>query len=155
MCDDFFVQNDCTEFCDRRKTIVARDKGEKRKYIVINKAGSVFCKVRVDGCLITKGKKCDYLILNCDKNLAIFVELKGSDLLKAVEQIESSLNQLLKHLKIFTIYVRIVTSKVNAPDLRTTKLIHLRKRLKKINKDNIIKFNYLIIRNLEIQEIFE
>lgn len=131
MGNDYFEQHQCTDFCDDRKEIVARDKREKRIYKIINKTSKKFCLVRVDGCLIIEGKKCDYLIVNCTDQSAIFIELKGSHLPEAAEQIDASLTQLQKHLPEFTIYARIVTSKMTAPDLNSSQITKLRKKLKK------------------------
>ncbi|ACK72489.1 hypothetical protein PCC7424_4118 [Gloeothece citriformis PCC 7424] len=151
---DYFEQHQCTEFCDNRKEIVARDKGEKREYRIINKDSKKFCKVRVDGCLLTEGEKCDYLILNCTDLLAILVELKGSDTLKALGQIDTSITKCQNYLLDFTIYARIVTSKVNTPDLRSTKAISLKKRLKKLNKSEDKSEEYLMIRSQKFEEKF-
>lgn len=50
-------------------------------------------KVNVDGCQITDGIRCDYLILDHCHN-EYFVELKGKDLPHAIEQLEATIQQL-------------------------------------------------------------
>lgn len=50
-------------------------------------------KVYVDGCQITEGVKCDYLILDHCHN-EYFVELKGKDLPHAVKQLKAAIQQL-------------------------------------------------------------
>ncbi|QEI42272.1 hypothetical protein BMF77_02879 [Dolichospermum sp. UHCC 0315A] len=32
MCNDFFRESECQEFCDTRKTIVVKDSGNKQEY---------------------------------------------------------------------------------------------------------------------------
>ncbi|MGD9978347.1 MAG: hypothetical protein AB7S54_10485, partial [Bacteroidales bacterium] len=70
------------------------------KYIYENDSLDTLSKYRVDGCLINDDdSKCDYLLLNCTKEVSYFVELKGSDLIKAVEQIDRSIDILHKDFK--------------------------------------------------------
>ena len=47
----------------------------------------------------TDTKKCDYLLVNWDGGVAFFIELKGSDFNKAVEQVHTTLKQLWTHIK--------------------------------------------------------
>ncbi len=96
-------------------------------------------KYRVDGCLINdEDFKCDYLLLNCTKETSYFVELKGSDLIKAVEQINRSIDILHKDFKEYSVEARIVLTRVNTTDLKSTKLIRLESKLKKL-KGKLIK----------------
>ncbi len=46
----------------------------------------------VDGCQITNGVRCDKLLI-CEDN-EYFIELKGSDVKHAIEQLKASINQL-------------------------------------------------------------
>jgi hypothetical protein len=94
MCNDLFRKSECKEFCDTRKTIVVRDSGNKQEYRVTNDNGKEICKIKVDGCLIKEGERCDYLILSCEDKSAFFVELKGHDLKKAIAQINSSITHI-------------------------------------------------------------
>lgn len=71
---------------------------------------------QIDGTIITKGNKCDYLVLakqneNPQDNnwKAIFVELKGTDVEHALEQLDASMsNSKLKHSSINERHARIV-----------------------------------------------
>ena len=76
----------CNE-CDNR-AIFAR-KENKRSFRVKNSSKRYINEVRVDGCLIKSGKKCDWLYeIECQNTNEIFyVELKGKDLNHALEQI--------------------------------------------------------------------
>lgn len=133
MCNDLFRESECKEFCDTRKTIVVKDSGNKQEYRVTNHKGKEICKIKVDGCLIKDGEKCDYLILACEDKSAFFVELKGHDLQKALGQIDSSLTKVITEIKEFNIYARIVLNRNPTPDINSSVEIKLRKRLKKHN----------------------
>ncbi len=86
----------------------------------------------VDGCLISDDKpKCDFLLLNCTKKIAYFVEIKGSDLSRAIEQIDRSIDLLHKDFQEFSVEARIILTRVNTVDLRSSKFIRLEKKLKK------------------------
>lgn len=91
-----------------------------------------FCRVEVDGCLLTskeKGdNKCDYLFIHCQKEEFYFVELKGTELMKAIEQLDKTVRALKKKLhKDFPkqFYAFIVCS--NVPKAASTK-VNLAKR---------------------------
>lgn len=67
---------------------------ENRKKFVINKPADIpVCKVQVDGCLITSQqvRKCDYFFeVGTIPKRYFLVELKGSDLSGAIEQLVST-----------------------------------------------------------------
>ena len=73
------------------KLLVVKER--KSKCIFSNPNQHLLTKITVDGCQITEGVKCDYLILDHCQN-EYFVELKGKDLPHAVEQLEASIQQL-------------------------------------------------------------
>ena len=63
--------------------------------------------------------------------MAYLVELKGSDLLKAVKQIDASLNALRLQEEL-AINARIVLTRVNSIALRDTQYLRLKKRMKSL-----------------------
>lgn len=63
-------------------------------FILENKNRQKFLKVRVDGCQIVKGCKCDYLLVNTVTGDEYFVDLKGKDVGHALEQLEGALTKL-------------------------------------------------------------
>ena len=123
---------------EQRKTVVCTDKGSKVKYIYKNKSLSFLSKYKVDGGLITNGSKCDYLLLNCNKRRAFFIELKGCNLIKAVEQIDRSVDLLKSYISEYSIFARIVLTRVNTTDLKNTKLVKLKKKVESL-KGNLVK----------------
>ena len=50
-------------------------------------------RVRVDGCVITDGPRCDYLLINGD-SVEHYVELKGSDVRHALVQLEATIKKI-------------------------------------------------------------
>jgi hypothetical protein len=139
----------CFEFVDQKNKIVSfSDRKSKTKYIYENDSFDSLTKYRVDGCLINdEDFKCDYLLLNCTKEVSYFVELKGSDLIKAIEQIDRSIDILHKDFEEYAVEARIVLTRVNTTDLKSTKLIKLEGRLKKLNGKLIKQTRQLIERN--------
>lgn len=139
----------CFEFVEQKNKIVTcTDAKSSTKYIYENDSLDELTKYRVDGCLINDdNSKCDYLLLNCTKEVSYFVELKGSDLIKAVEQIDRSIDILHKDFKEYSVEARIVLTRVNTTDLKSTKLIRLESKLKKLNGKLIKKTRELTEKN--------
>lgn len=66
---------------------------------------------RVDGEVYSKAdtaSRCDYLLLNDSKADAYFIELKGSDIKKAIQQIESTIAEILPSIQTYTVYPRVI-----------------------------------------------
>ena len=124
----------CFEFQhEARKIVPFKDKG-RSTYIYINRSSAHLAKYRVDGCLMTDGVKCDYLLLNCEKKQAYFIELKGSDVIHAIEQIDRSIDQLKSELPGFACFARIVVTRVNTTNLeKNSKFLKLEKKVRSLN----------------------
>ena len=70
---------------------------ENGKQFRIEKPNNInLCKVQVDGCLINNNDvlKCDYLFKICQTNQVFLVELKGTDVIHAINQIVSTYEQI-------------------------------------------------------------
>jgi hypothetical protein len=107
--------------------------GAKTECRFSNENGKVISKYIVDDCLLRirrREEKCDYLFTIDDLNSAYFIECKGSDVLKAVRQIQSSINIMEADLTGYILKGRIVSTKVYSPDLRTQAYTKLRERLR-------------------------
>lgn len=66
---------------------------------------------KIDGGVFPKGttpQRCDYLLLNDVKKDSYYIELKGSDIPKAVQQIDSTVDLISSSLPGYKIYRRIV-----------------------------------------------
>ena len=64
---------------------------EKRSCMTFRNAGrSRVRRIRIDGCVLKDEPACDYLLINsCDEER--YIELKGSDVRRAFEQIENTI----------------------------------------------------------------
>lgn len=139
----------CSDFIKcKRKIVSFTDSSSRTEYVYQNSSLDTLSKYRVDGCLIRdNGPKCDYLLLNNTKNILYFVELKGSNLIKAVEQIDRSIDILHKDFKECSVEARIILTRVNTIDLKSTKLIKLESKLRKHNGKLVKQTRKLIEKN--------
>jgi hypothetical protein len=126
---------DCTLCSDGKKITVQEN---KRKYILNNLSAQQVCKIQIDGCVIDdqNQRKCDYLIIVCKtedaKEEMYFIELKGKDLISAVEQLTQTI-EYFKPQIIGKVFARAVLSRVPNPksienDSRVKKLRSLLKK---------------------------
>ena len=98
-------------------TITHQEKGKEYRYEY--NTGETFLKIHVDGGLVQDNtEKCDYLLLNTtgmETNKtnyhAIFIELKGSDIIKACKQLLETITMFSPMLKPANMHARIVVSK--------------------------------------------
>ena len=133
----------CKTFCNHfefqhedRKIVSIKDKGHPAEYRYINQSANHLAKYRVDGGLISDNEaKCDFLLLNCEQKQSYFIELKGSDLIRAIEQIDRSIDKLKSYLPGFAFFARIVLTRVNTTDLKSAKFLSLEKKLKTLKGD--------------------
>jgi hypothetical protein len=126
---------------------VCEDRGIKTRYIYENKDGDHLSKYSVDGGLIAdNGAKCDFLLLNCDKQNSYFIELKGSDIIRAIEQINRSIDVLRSKLTDFSVFGRIILTRVNTIEIKDIRYFRLQKRLKQLQGD-------LLQRSRELREM--
>jgi hypothetical protein len=89
--------DDCLVFEDKRTLNVCEEK--RTKITFYNATGEMVAKIRVDGCVIADNtvKKCDYFLLCATIKKAILVELKGKEVVTAIEQLSATLdNEKLK-----------------------------------------------------------
>lgn len=68
---------------------------ENKMTIIFNNDNKHSCThYRVDGCMITKGDKCDGLLCDETANTDYFYELKGTDVHHGIKQLRKSIEQL-------------------------------------------------------------
>lgn len=122
------LRHDCS------KDIPLREPREKRLYRLLNKDGKEIVVYKIDEGLIkgNKTKKCDYGIYT-ENDFLILVELKGADLNQAIDQINETMNILLKspNVRVKTLKARVVMSKVRVPSIQSTKEKQLKQLLQK------------------------
>ena len=81
------------------------------KHIGRNVSGHEIRQFKIDGEVIAKNAdtaRCDYLLLNDEAKRAYYIELKGSDLEKAIQQIEATVQMFQTSLPGYTTYKRII-----------------------------------------------
>lgn len=82
-------------------------------------------QIQVDGCLLSsKDEKCDWAFKIDSKNKVIYVELKGSNIKKAISQIDSTLEKTMNFFKNNEKECFIISSRVPAisHEIRVAKL---------------------------------
>lgn len=126
-CRDLIFSDTCRDYtgCDREHCCEENGK----KYRIYNEDKKDIRVYRVE-CLIDSGRRCDKLVLNCRDSVAYFVELKGTDLDEAVDQLGASIDQLKRRIDGWTIYARVVMSRVKAPAYQNNKYQKLDKLLR-------------------------
>ncbi len=89
--------------------------------------------VKVDGCEIKTGKRCDYL--HSAKQVDRFIELKGQDIKAALEQIETTIPQLKTKGNAIKSYIICTRNPLSAAEIQSMQYKHR----KKWNSELIIK----------------
>lgn len=100
--------------------IISRDKRNPQYHKGINVAKNHVTHYKIDGIVIDSGNRCDYLLINEEKQNAYLIELKGSDLVKAAVQLESTEKILKADLSDYSIYYRIVANKCKTQKIRSS-----------------------------------
>ena len=131
---------------------------ENKKKFTLNNAAD-FIKVQIDGDILLSNDKttrCDFLFYkeeNLKRLIEIFVELKGIDILKALEQLENSIQMFAKSSNQYAMAVvtkMIVTTAIQRKmdDLTKKKKVKLHIKVKSLQCDYNTQTNSLeAIRN--------
>ena len=124
----YILRHDCS------KNVPLREPKENRTYRLLNNSGKEIIVYKIDGGVINNDDvlKCDYGIY-VENDLLILIELKGMDLSHALDQIDSTINVLLKqpNIKVKKLNARIVLSKIGVPRITASKENKLKQLLHK------------------------
>lgn len=124
----YILRHDCC------KEIQLHEPGKSQTYRFHNKSGKEIVVYKIDSGLINNKavSKCDYSIYTED-NWLYLVELKGADLNHALDQINSTIEILIKEprIKVKKLNARIVLSRVSIPRITASKENKLKKLLHK------------------------
>lgn len=109
------------------------------KHIAHNNCGHYVRQFKIDGKVISKTdtttERCDYLLVNDTRKDAYYIELKGSDLIKAIQQVEKSIMMFRASLPDYKVFMRIIyhsgTHQMQNSDVLNWKKKHI--------KDAVIK----------------
>ena len=102
------------------KQIVSRDKGNRQYHKAINAEKEYVTHYQIDGVVIKSDDRCDYLLINEDKKIAYLIELKGSDLVKAAKQLETTENVLRQELTGYNLRYRIIANKCKTQEIHSS-----------------------------------
>ncbi len=111
-----------------------------RKVNFINNKQRKMQRIHIDGCIIPKGSTaCDYLVRHvlAEPNAEYFVELKGTDVKHAIEQLEASIKKLSKASSL--IRYAIVVSTHSHPAIRTDIQLGKKRLMNKYGFSLIVK----------------
>lgn len=135
------LNNDCLKYTGQKKDCPVTEKG--KTFRIINEGEFNMHVYQVDPCLINdkNQQKCDYLLLIEKKSdrRAYFVELKGTRIPDAINQVHNSINLLYKLLHEHKIFARIVGKRVT-PDIKSRRA-KLDEKLKRFGGNLIIYSN--------------
>ena len=110
---------------------------QNRRRVCFYNPNRQICKcVQVDGCAITEGIRCDNMLTSHDERCEYFVELKGTDVKHAIEQLRVSIQTLGEFTDDRSAYV--VSTNV-APAVATTSVVAKRDFRTKLESELIIK----------------
>ena len=109
--------------CDERQSIVvSRDSGARREHKAVNSSRCKVSQYKIDGGVIRDiSIRCDFLVMNDDKQDAYLIELKGSDIEHALDQLEATARRLQRELCAYQIKYRIVCSRAKTQAIRSIK----------------------------------
>lgn len=114
---------------ERQSVIVSKDQGQKRLHRAKNSEKCKVSQYRIDGNVIQgESIRCDYLVMNDDKADAYLIELKGSDIEHALDQLEETSRRLQKELRSYTVKYRIVASRARTQAINSSKYKKFRRK---------------------------
>jgi hypothetical protein len=117
---------DCEQYRSDAKIVLQENKS---KITFLNPNKHQILQIQVDGCAIKDHEtfRCDYALVPSSE-IEIYVELKGSDILHAIEQIESTIQLLSEHVKKIKKLCFVVSTRVPK---QTTSIQQIQTRFKK------------------------
>jgi len=104
----------------------------KRSIVFHNPKRFGYYKVRIDGCVITEGNRCDDFLFG-DDPYDRYIELKGSDIPQAIKQIKQSIIWVKSHCDVGKKIKAYIVSKNVSPGYNTK----LQAAKKEFNKNGI------------------
>ena len=112
--------NGYKSLCQEQQAIIASSE-QGRQHRAVNSDRCFVTHYQIDGAVIRTGLRCDYLLINEDKSDAYLIELKGTDIVHAVDQLEVTAQTLKQALQNYHIKYRLVHTKARTHALMETK----------------------------------
>lgn len=128
--------------CEKNQAIVvSKDKGNSREHRAINPRSSFDLRhYKLDGDVVSQTRCCDFLLVNDTKGKAYLIELKGSKIEDAIDQLEAGEQICKPELRGYTFFYRVVCSKAKTHQIQGSQV---RKFKDKKGSRLIIKENIL------------
>ena len=122
------ILDESKSICEKHQKIIVSEEN-KRKHIANNDGGNLVHHFKIDGGIVPASSsmsRCDYLVINLEKKNAYPIELKGTDVKHAVDQIRSTITYLGGELSSYTILPRIIYNSTTH-DVRDSKVRSFKK----------------------------
>jgi len=116
--------------CDKYQSVVKSSEKGKTHYLE-NKSGFPVYQFHIDGGVIQDkdSRKCDFIVeAEMNRLVAYLIELKGSHIPEAIEQIESTVSIFRDKLRGYDIKPRIVIKRVNTCYINDSKYRNFKKK---------------------------
>lgn len=124
--------------CKKNQSIVV-SKENGNQHVLNNKSLCNVFQYHIDGGInkSSQGKRCDYIVEaeKAPRPYAYIIELKGSDLKVAIDQILNTINDYRSNLKGYTIFPRIVIHRTSTHDIHGYRY----RELKKLYPETVVK----------------
>ncbi|MBN1639247.1 MAG: hypothetical protein JW866_09780 [Ignavibacteriales bacterium] len=122
---------ECEESTNFRNIVLQEN---RCKFTLVNNEGITIRKIKVDGCAIREGRRCDFLLILHDMT-EYYVELKGCNVDQAIKQIIRTISLLSADKKRIPKYSFVVSTRC---PLETTKIQQLKYRFKQNYNSKLI-----------------
>lgn len=115
--------NGYSSLCEeKQQTIVSRDRGSKREHRAENRDSQLVSQYKIDGEIVCDMSiRCDFIVMNDDKHDAYLIELKGSDIEHALDQLEATARRFYNELRGYHVKYRVVCSKARPHAIKGNK----------------------------------
>lgn len=130
--------------------IVSQDRESRNpcKHIAVNKDRSRVVQYQLDGQVFTgHEQRCDFLVMNQDKKSAYLIELKGSNVLHAMDQVLSAENLLKEDLVGYSVFYRIIY-RSRTQEVRKSRIIRWKEKEGKRNGIPVV-----ILKEKQLEEL--
>ena len=120
---------------ERQSKIVSQDRESRNpcKYTAVNEDRLHVAQYQLDGQVFTgHEQRCDFLVMNQDKKSAYLIELKGSNVLHAMDQVQSSARLLQDDLADCDVFYRIIY-RSRTQEVRQSRIIRWKEKMGKKN----------------------
>ena len=116
--------------CEVRQRKLVSEENDLR-HVAFNWDGDRVRQYHVDGDVVSKRdhhKRCDFLVVNDSKKRAYFIELKGSDVQRAIEQMETTRSMTRDSFRGYDVFYRIVFRRVTHRIMNSPQFVKARQR---------------------------